>query len=62
MKSVSRVLCESNPEKKFVEERDQLSRKFFNSTLQPTSPLHSLLPPPLDQLPPLAYEQPQNSQ
>ena len=29
--------------------RDQLSRKF--STLQPTSPLHSLLPPPRDQLP-----------
>jgi len=40
---------------------DQLSRKFFNSTLQPTSPLHSLLPPPRDQLPSLAYEQPQNS-
>ena len=31
--------------------RDQLSRKFFNSTLQPTSPLHSLLPPPRDKLP-----------
>jgi len=31
--------------------RDELSRKFFNSTLQPTSPLHSLLPPPRDQLP-----------
>jgi len=31
--------------------RDQLSRKFFNSTLQPTSPLHSLLPTPRDQLP-----------
>jgi len=31
--------------------RDQLSRKFFNSTLQPISPLHSLLPPPRDQLP-----------
>jgi len=31
--------------------RDQLSRKFFNSTLQPTSPLDSLLPPPRDQLP-----------
>jgi len=31
--------------------RDQLSRKFFNSTLQPTSPLHSFLPPPRDQLP-----------
>ena len=31
--------------------RDQLSRKFFNSTLQPTSLLHSLLPPPRDQLP-----------
>ena len=30
--------------------RDQLSRKFFNSTLQPTSLLHSL-PPPRDQLP-----------
>ena len=41
--------------------RDQLSRKFFNSTLQPTSPLHSLLPPPRDQLPITAYEQPQNS-
>ena len=40
--------------------RDQLSRKFFNSTLQPTSPLHSLLPP-LDPLetnyPSLDYEQ-----
>ena len=31
--------------------RDQLSRKFLSSTLQPTSPLHSLLPPPRDQLP-----------
>jgi len=31
--------------------RDQLSRKFFNSTLQPTSRLHSLLPTPRDQLP-----------
>ena len=31
--------------------RDQLSRKFFNSTLQPTSPLHRLLPPPRDQPP-----------
>ena len=31
--------------------RDQLSKKNFNSTLQPTSPLHSLLPPPRDQLP-----------
>ena len=30
---------------------DQLSRKFFNSTLQPTSPLHRLLPPPRDQPP-----------
>ena len=28
--------------------RDQQSRKIFNSTLQPTSPLHSLLPPPRD--------------
>ena len=27
------------------------NRKFFNSTLQFTSPLHSLLPPPRDQLP-----------
>jgi len=40
--------------------RDQLSRNFFNSTLQPTSPLHSLLPP-LDPLetnyPSLDYEQ-----
>ena len=32
-----------------VASRHQLSRKFFNSTLQPTSPLHSLLPPPQDQ-------------
>ena len=31
--------------------RDQLCRKFFSSTLQPTSPLHSLLPSPRDQLP-----------
>ena len=30
--------------------RDQLSRKFINSTLQPISPLHSLLSPPRDQL------------
>jgi len=34
-----------------ADRRDQLSRKFFNSTLQPTSLLHSLLPPPRDQLP-----------
>ena len=31
--------------------RDQLFRKLFNSTLQPNFPLHSLLPPPRDQLP-----------
>ena len=42
--------------------RDQLSRKFFNySTLQPTSPLHSLLPPLETNYPSLAYELPQNS-
>ena len=41
--------------------RDQLSRKFFNSTLQPTS-LYTVFFLPLEtNYPSLAYEQPQNS-
>jgi len=40
----------SIPRPTMSDRRDQLSRQFFNFTLQPTSPLHSLLPPPRDQL------------
>jgi len=34
-----------------VETTTRILKQCFNYTLQPTSPLHSLLPPPRDQLP-----------